>query len=411
MKLSSAVSILTIKQSHSRTYKIALYVAISSDREQLSRALTLKRRIKQGASIGSAYLSKKPKFDFNSWEVPNSNKGDILIREAVKQQLTKALPHHVSFMEIHWGDLDNSTAKRINAECDAFVIAGSGYIFPSFGILPPRFLADAKAIAKITCPKVALGIGLNILEGEEASLCTDSLAALQSLIGDLDLISVRDEKTAAMLTQITRRACLITGDPVLFYDYETLGKIRSTTPYSIGLNLALHGPISANNISRDIDKMADLLKRLQLKFPVSFHYIAHAPSERLAWWMLKSRGLNMPWYDLKPAALPKLYATLDAHICQMMHSAICAMNRDVPVTAFAYDRKTNGLFDLMRLPQYCVSMGNWSTDSVFPILERMIQERGKIRAHIQEARERLLNEGAEFSQAFRSLLERRQISP
>jgi polysaccharide pyruvyl transferase WcaK-like protein len=70
----------------------------------------------------------------------------------------------------------------------------------------------------------------------------------------------------------------------------------------------------------------------------------------------------------------------------MMHSAIVALSVNLPVTAFAYDMKTAGLFDLLGLSPFCVPIQDWQATSVQAVVARMIEERVAIRAKITDTK-------------------------
>jgi polysaccharide pyruvyl transferase WcaK-like protein len=329
--------------------------------------------------------------------VDHSNKGDILIREAVKQQIVQAFsPRAVEFDEIGWGELDAQRVERLNRDCDLFVIAGSGYLFPDEGNLPKRLLSDSELFALIRCPKAAVGIGYNTLADEECPLTDESSAALSALLGALDRISVRDRRTFELVRAHCSIAPVLTGDPVLFYESPDPPAAPPQPRLRLGVNIAMHGPVSANRVEREIDKLADLLKRISTAHAVEMHYVAHAPSERMVFWLLRARGVAMQWHDPLPAALPAFYNSLDVHLCQMMHSAIVSLSVNLPVTAFAYDMKTVGLFDLLGLSPYCVPIQNWDAAPVRAVVARMIEDRAVIRAAIARARAPL----ASLTQAF-----------
>jgi len=380
-----------VRSSPDNRVHVALYAAIPShlERHTATAGYSWKARAVQMADVAHAFVSKRPRFHFHSWNVDQSNKGDILIREAVKQQIAQAFsPREVVFDEIGWGELDAQRVERINRDCDLFVIAGSGYLFPNDGKLPRRLFGDSELFPLIRCPKAAVGIGYNALADQERPLTGESSAALKALLGALDRISVRDRRTVELVRAHCDVTPALTGDPVLFY--EDPAPPEAAPPASprlrLGVNIAMHGPVSAKRVEAEIDKLADLLKRISSSHPVELHYVAHAPSERLVFWLLRARGIALQWHDPLPTALPAFYKSMDVHLCQMMHSAIVALSVNLPVTAFAYDMKTAGLFDLLGLSPYCVPIQDWQATSVQAVVARMIEERVALREAIAHAR-------------------------
>lgn len=383
-----------LRASPDKPFKVALYAAVPAAQERFTETahFSLGARAVQLLDIANAFASRRPSLHFWAWDVPDSNKGDILIRIEVERQLARALgAGKVTFFEIGWNELDEQKIHEINETCDLFVIAGSGYLFPVRDKLPKRLIRDCQLIPQIRCPTAAMGIGYNTIAGEEEELSAESTAMLKALLDSLDLISVRDRRTAELVRSISGKIPPLAGDPVLFFkEAVSPAPARDESRLRLGVNLAMHGPISVKRVERDIDLWADLLKRLQASHRIEWHYVAHVPSERAVYWLLRGRGIDLQWHDPLPVGLPAVYASLDAHICQMMHSAITAASVNLPVTAFAYDRKIDGLFELLGLSAYCVPVHGWTPVSVMPVIERMIADRLSIREKIAQAKAALL---------------------
>ncbi|HVP86280.1 MAG TPA: polysaccharide pyruvyl transferase family protein [Rhizomicrobium sp.] len=383
-----------LRASPDRLFRVALYAAVPAAQERFMETahFSLGARAVQLLDIASAFVSKRPSLHFSAWDVPDSNKGDILIRIQVEREIERALgAGKVTFFEIGWNELDEQKIHEINETCDLFVIAGSGYLFPVRDKLPKRLIRDCRLIPQIRCPKAAMAIGYNTIAGEEEELSAESVAMLKALLDSLDLISVRDRRTVELVRNVSGKTPVLAGDPVLlFKEAVSPAPSRDASHLRLGVNLAMHGPISVKRVEREIDVWADLLKRLQALHRIEWHYVAHVPSERAVYWLLRGRGIHLHWHDPLPVDLPAVYASLDAHICQMMHSAITAVSVNLPVTAFAYDRKIDGLFELLGLSAYCVPVHGWTPQSVLPVIERMIANRPSIREKIMQAKDALL---------------------
>jgi polysaccharide pyruvyl transferase WcaK-like protein len=76
------------------------------------------------------------------------------------------------------------------------------------------------------------------------------------------------------------------------------------------------------------------------------------------------------------------YATLDLHVCQMLHSSILCLAAGVPAIALAYDVKNAGLFEMMGLPELCLDADTADLGAAIadvlrrgPALRRQIAER------------------------------------
>ena len=148
---------------------ICLYVAIPEKDEVRREIAPWPRRLKSFTkySLDRALtrLSRRLHLDPFHYETAqqihtNSNRGDIAIRMAVRQQLTKAFaPSPVRFVEVKWGELTDFAAAEINACCDIFVIGGGGYMFLKADGSAGHMLENVEELGKIRCPVFAYGIG------------------------------------------------------------------------------------------------------------------------------------------------------------------------------------------------------------------------------------------------------------
>jgi len=384
-----------------RPLKILLYVAITTDAERSTRLEppSLKRIAVQLLDIAWAFLARRVSTHFYHWEVRNSNKGDIAIRLAITEQLVRAFhPVPVEIEQLQWGNLTAERAAAINRDFDLCVIGGSGYLFPIFGRFPSRFFEDVRALRLINCRKIAYGLGWNSILGQTADLEPDSSRALQAFIAGLDAVSVRDRNAEQAIFAATGTLAAVTGDPAL---YDGNGRPRGTARQPkgrlrIGINLACHGIITARHLERDLDNIAIVAKALRKKYNAELHYVAHAGSERLAWWLLASRGVITQWHDTPPERLVELYGTLDFHVSQMMHSAILALRAGVPTIAMAYDEKTAALFDLLGIPELCVPITDWDPADILSRFDEMTENCDELRARFSARIASLRGEAARF---------------
>src|ERR1044072_6542646 len=118
---------------------VCLYLAITEEAETRKKFAPWPRRLKSLTKHSLdrvvTKLSHRLHLDVYHYETAHglsghSNRGDIAIRIAIKQQLAKAFaPRPVNFREVILGDPTYETAKEINRSCDIFVIGGGGYIF------------------------------------------------------------------------------------------------------------------------------------------------------------------------------------------------------------------------------------------------------------------------------------------
>lgn len=319
----------------------------------------------------------------------NTNKGDIAIRETLKAELRKAFaPRDVVFSELKWGQLKEANAHELNRSCDLFVIGGSGYIRPTkTNSLPPDMLEDAKALAELTCMKIAFGIGWNALldgaSGSAGAFDPAARAQLGRLLQSIDLVSVRDRATRDLVQDVSGKTAALVGDPALFY----ADLFPSATPpvrgrLRVGLNLALHGSASADRIERRLDEYCDFLRALSREHELTFHYVQHAQTECVIPKLLASRGIFVQRHDPPPEELIAFYRTLDIHICQMMHSSVLSLGALVPTMNFGYDIKNQGLFDLMDLKEFYFSAWSFDRAKALGAAKRMIAERPDLASRI-----------------------------
>jgi hypothetical protein len=382
--------------------KIALYLVLPEDRQFAPVARSggaalrafLRRRLDTIRwQLGEASLSRYV------WErCHNSNKGDVIIREATKQQLRQAFAGDtVVFTEIAWRELDDAAIARVNADHDLFVIAGSGYVaLDEQGRVQDRVLRDLPALERIACPKIAYGIGLNFWLSELAAdfTVTDagSRAALQRLLGGLAAIAVRDAATARALQELTPRKVALTGDPALYYDWSASGPAAARDariPLRIGLNLALHESGLVPLFARLLPIVARFCRDLAAERPVEFLYFAHAEVEYLAPRLLRRHGVAVTLIDAAPGAMLPAYAGLDLHVCQMLHSAIFAVNAGVPVINIAYDGKNLGFFELLAMARWCVPADEVSAALLLDRAGEALREAPALRRQIAAETRRL----------------------
>ena len=156
---------------------VCLYVAITAEAETRKGSAPWPRRLKSVTKHSmdrvATRLSHRLHLDVYHYETAhglsnNSNRGDIAIRMAIKQQLSDAFaPRRVAFLEVKWGELTGDRIEEINRSCDIFVIGGGGYVFVNADGSVGHMLQNVEELEKIRCPVFAYGIGLNRLMHEK----------------------------------------------------------------------------------------------------------------------------------------------------------------------------------------------------------------------------------------------------
>lgn len=290
----------------------------------------------------------------------NSNRGDIAIRLAVREQIVSVAGHHpVEFVEVEWGRLTPEIVCDINDSCDLFVIAGGGYLFIFGDGSGGRSFDDIPYLQKIRCPVVAYGIGMNRLMHEAVRDLRDLPVETQNKILDFvkacDQIGVRDAHTLELLNLYGDRPVSLIGDPVLFL--RGLQPIatgqRPVHGYSIGINLAAHGWRALTPLKSLLPNFVQLLKHVQNSHGAKFTYLLHHEFEEVVVSFLRQQGISLNVVRAGALELLESYAHLDFVICQMLHACIFSTNQNVPFLNIAYDQKSVAFCDLLGVPQ-CV---------------------------------------------------------
>ena len=382
--------------------RIFLYLCIPAHAERvplrrsgIKRASAQLRRLAQ--QVGWR-LGRPLRADYHLWQrFTESNLGDRLVRVVVRAELTATFaPEPVEFVELAWGDLGSLDPETLR--CDLFVLAGGGYLFlDSEGRLPTRVREDLRVLARLSCPKIAFGIGMNQLDGVSGAaypvpqVAPESMILLRQLADTLDLIMVRDGMTHDAWCGAEQKA-VVTGDPVFLHRARSRSSARvraqSRGP-RIGLNLALHGAISARRLATWIESYAAYLHLLRAETGATFHYFIHSDTERCIPAMLRSRGISVEPIVIEDLASARRYADMDLMVCQMLHAAILGVASDVPTLNLAYDLKNYGFYALLGLTQYCIPSTDFAVDRALGLTRELLLSANNFRHQVDDRLERL----------------------
>ena len=288
----------------------------------------------------------------------NSNRGDIAIRIAVRQQISEAVGQgRVEFVELKWGSLTSEIVDKINNECDLFVISGGGYLFIFGDGSGGRSFDDTRYLKKIRCPVVAYGIGMNRLMHETVCDLRDLPVNTQNQIADFaaacDSIGVRDAHTLELLNLHSKKPVSLIGDPVLFLRANSISEMRekSISGPSIGINFAAHGWRALKVLKPILPNIIELLKHAQSSHGATYTYLLHHDFEEFVVSFLQAHGISMQVVRADALHLLESYSALDFVICQMLHSCIFSANREIAFFNIAYDQKSVAFCDLLGIPQ------------------------------------------------------------
>ena len=301
----------------------------------------------------------------------NSNRGDIAIRMAVREQIADALGKRiVNFTELKWANLSDDIVDEINRECDLFVISGGGYLFINSDGSGGGSFADIPYLQRMRCPVIAYGIGLNRLMHEKVcdvrDVSTKTKGDIREFVSACSLIGVRDAHTLELLDLYGDRPVSLIGDPVLFLrPSQTSSPItRPRARPSIGVNLAVHSWRALKMLKPLLPNVIELLRHVQSLHNAKLTYLLHHDYEEVVVSFLQQQGIEMNVVRTDAPQLLSTYGYLDFVICQMLHSCIFAANQGTPFFNIAYDQKSVAFCELLGIPQCTIAHQDATADAL-----------------------------------------------
>lgn len=354
-----------------------------------------KRSLKWLRDASRSRLTGTLKLDYRDYDAPYpSNVGDIAISDATRKILAEKCPGR-QFTDVNWEELSAFDPERLQAEHDLIVFAGSGYFFFSQrGTLAARVKQDCAFLESVKTPAILFGVGVNhpyAAEGRRGlALSSEDEDCLRRLLGRMNLISVRDAASQALLSRYTDKPVHLIGDPALHLDSRTSDFQPSVDAPVIGVNFAFHGPLSNTLLLRNLDRYCVLLQELRDKTGCRFRYFVHHDAERVIPNLLAMKGIEVETVSGGPTDLSDAYRSLDLHIGAMLHSCILAVGAGTPCIALAYDIKHAGFFDLLGLRDYSFdATSGEQLDKVAPAALSILDAQPVFRQRIRERRESL----------------------
>ena len=373
-----------------RELNICLFLAIPAayqNRRILEPVIARsKRRLKQARDLLRWHILRSNTFDYHAWhDVKDTNKGDAAIRQATRDLLTATFPETVvNFTELAWDDFDETRAEQIGRENDLFVIAGSGYFhLDSNGEMAARVFRDAQLLARMTCSKIALGIGINrsVANGVNGlrdipTISSNAKSVMRRVLDQLSVISVRDPRTKAILSPLTEHTIFLGGDAALYFAPPSQSaKQRAWSKPRIGLNIGVHEADLVRRLPQTLPAYLDFLHHMQREHGAELHYVQHTRVERVIVKMLRARGLRLTAHDLDFNELPGLYAGFDFHVCEMLHSSILSLAAGTPTINVAYDSKNIAFYKLMGLDSWILPAAGLTADAMLAIAGEILGDR------------------------------------
>lgn len=352
-------------------------------------------------------------FDFSTYEDRrNTNRGDAAIRIASIQLLRRTLGADIRVREFGWNGIGPDFVRMANEEAALVVFAGGGYFFiDEHGDLPERIRRHAELVSGIRVPVVGLGLGVNVLLGKSPDhdnywLSPDSEALLQRYLGHFAACSARDPGTAARLSAACADGSrvVLVPDPAVLMTPAGRGRHRPDDDGAVwvGVNLSFHGKVSARRLRQAFPHVAAALGKLKDDLPCRFLYFVHSDSERVLPALLRNAGIDVTVIDTSPTEMLDWYATLDIHLCMMLHSAIFAVNQCVPTINIAYDAKNFAFGEFVGALEV-IAPEDVTAERLTLSLLRLWEGRAARRAALERRKEELARDMERFLDQVRSL--------
>jgi len=320
---------------------------------------------------------------YNYSESFHSNIGDVAIRLAIIQELTRALaPRPVEFIELAWGSLDDDVIDRINQDGALFVIGGSGYYHhDAQGRLNHQPRADVAFLRRLRCPIAAVGIGINCgtfdAMDDVSAFDEPSRQALRDSLACLTFCSVRDERTRRLLQDLSPRPILLVGDSALFLDFNP--HLPPPATLRVGVNFSFHGPLAQSLLGRNLATYLADLRQFRARTGCQYVYFQHSSGESLIARLLNRGGVPVEVVSGGPEHMLTEYTGLSMHCSQMLHSAILSANAGTPCLNLAYDLKNRAFYDLFGLQRFSLNPYRLEPGQLLEALLRLQAERDEVR--------------------------------
>lgn len=320
--------------------------------------------------------------DYRNYQDPTAlNRGDQAIVDAVLAKLRQR-DEALAFRRTNWQGLE-----QVPSSASMVAICGGGYLFlDRQAQLARRVEADLEMFRDVSTPVVLFGVGINQLlepgRSRTQQIVEPAARTLSSLLERADLISVRDWTTQRMLQQHTDKPVHMVADPALYLAPPRPAERAVNAHPRIGINFPFHGLTSTAHLRRNLRLYVDLLQRMRQALSCSFVYMVHYETETMVAQLLKDAGVPLTVVSGEPRELVAAYGELDLHLGGMLHSCILSASAGTPCIGLAYDVKHTGFFEVMELPDYCISAVELDIDKVFAAVRMAHAERQPLREKI-----------------------------
>lgn len=88
--------------------------------------------------------------------------------------------------------------------------------------------------------------------------------------------------------------------------------------------------------------------------------------------------------DWSPSEIKSVIGNMDLFVGTRMHSNIFATSMCIPTTAIAYEKKTNGIMEMLGLDDYIVEIDSISSTKLINKIELMIKDKKEIQKHLKK---------------------------
>lgn len=395
--------------------KFIIYGAEASPRAPLSMAESIRfaarRKLHGYRDVTHFRHGDLSHLDYRNYEGRDVvNLGDVAIYQSTAALIKRMLPE-ADILPMNWGKLSQYSFKHEDRQKTALVFNGSGYFHVAAdGRLANRIKDDLDALRRHAIPAFFFGVGLNRPGQTDldalVSLHPEDADIVSELLDYAQAISVRDAGTQAALAPLTSKPIHLTGDPALHY-FHAMGIQTSSatihpanTPPVIGVNVSFHGKNSNDLLKKNLEGYCAVLLRLQKETGAKFRYFIHYATSNIVPKLLAQRGIPIEKIGAGETAdtplMAREYAKLDLHIGGMLHSCILATSAGTPCLALAYDIKHQGFFDLMGLPENCLSAASFNPDELYSRAMDLLANPAPVRAHIALRRKELETQTISF---------------
>jgi polysaccharide pyruvyl transferase WcaK-like protein len=392
--------------------RIIIYGAEATSRPPLSMAEQLRfsarRKLHSYRDVTHFRHGDLSHLDYRNYDGQNIiNLGDVAIYQSTAALIQRVLPE-ADILPINWGELSQHPVKDAKRHKTMLVFNGSGYFHVAAnGRLANRIKDDLEFIRHHAIPASFFGVGLNRPGQTDldapVSLHPEDAALVSQLLDEAQAVSVRDAATQSALAPFASKPIHLVGDPALHFFHAMGLQIPATppvarnTPPVIGVNFSFHGRNSNALLQKNLESYCAVLLRLQKETGAEFRYFVHYATENVLPRLLAQRGVNIKNVGAgDTATLAREYAKLDLHIGGMLHSCILATSAGTPCIALAYDIKHQGFFDLMGLPENCLSAASFNPEALYSRAMDFLAKPAPVRAHIAVRRKQLESETSSF---------------